>query len=591
MALDGITSPLSGFGSPFGPTGRPGWLGGGLWGFTASPTPQYAHFGRSTNKAGALASTRNGQALDFDADGNLVTAAANEPLVLPGLGLSNFRDYTNYAANWATPANQNVSLPATGNYTLAIRGTGSVAIAAGTATITGAGSATQAAPVAINCTAIGTVSLTITGTVTYMWLTNTAFRAAPVVTAASPVARLADNTTIPQWQSFVERYSLLDGLTVSGTLNIDRLSAANNRTIFQAGSENEFARLDFTTGNRVRMRLIKGTSPAALFTGSQQGVWYDFSDLSTMFQDAAGTVPVTAPGQPVGRVLDKSGNGNHATQSTAALRPIYQINANGNRGLKFDGVDDFLVTPSIDFSASDKMLVVAGVRKLSEAAVGVVGELGNAGIGANTGLFSIAAPLNTSTQRYGVYSKGTNGEWAATTSAQFTAPNTAILTGQSDIGGDRVRLRVNGSQVAQNTGDQGTGSYGNYPLFIGMRGGASLPFNGFIYQLVVRGGALPGEAELLELEEWIGIRSGIGVGGLTLESGAVSATGLYDISARFKPGDYALTVSGGVSGDTDASAKTLPDAIRTEPAYVGRNIAGSLHWDGNIPSFKIGKAG
>jgi hypothetical protein len=32
-------------------------------------------------------------------------------------------------------------------------------------------------------------------------------------------------------------------------------------------------------------------------------------------------------------------------------------------------------------------------------------------------------------------------------------------------------------------------------------------------------------------------------------------------------------------------------AIRTEPAYVGRDIAGSLHWDGNIPSFKIGKAG
>jgi len=34
--------------------------------------------------------------------------------------------------------------------------------------------------------------------------------------------------------------------------------------------------------------------------------WYDPSDLTTMFEDAAGTVPVTGPGQPVGLMLDKS---------------------------------------------------------------------------------------------------------------------------------------------------------------------------------------------------------------------------------------------------------------------------------------------
>ena len=36
------------------------------------------------------------------------------------------------------------------------------------------------------------------------------------------------------------------------------------------------------------------------------GAWFDPSDLSTLYQDAAGTVPVTAVGQPVGLVLDKS---------------------------------------------------------------------------------------------------------------------------------------------------------------------------------------------------------------------------------------------------------------------------------------------
>ena len=51
------------------------------------------------------------------------------------------------------------------------------------------------------------------------------------------------------------------------------------------------------------------------------GAWFDPSDLSTLFQDAAGTTPVTAVEQPVGLWLDKSGNGNHATQSITASRP------------------------------------------------------------------------------------------------------------------------------------------------------------------------------------------------------------------------------------------------------------------------------
>ncbi|MEG2434000.1 MAG: hypothetical protein RSB25_20415, partial [Acinetobacter sp.] len=44
----------------------------------------------------------------------------------------------------------------------------------------------------------------------------------------------------------------------------------------------------------------------SLFANSEQGFVYDPNDLTTMFQDAAGTVPVTGAGQPVGLMLDKS---------------------------------------------------------------------------------------------------------------------------------------------------------------------------------------------------------------------------------------------------------------------------------------------
>lgn len=61
-----------------------------------------------------------------------------------------------------------------------------------------------------------------------------------------------------------------------------------------------------------------------LFSNGEQGFAYDPNDLSTMWQDAAGTIPVTAAGQPVGLMKDKSGRNNHAYQTTSAARPILQ---------------------------------------------------------------------------------------------------------------------------------------------------------------------------------------------------------------------------------------------------------------------------
>lgn len=68
-----------------------------------------------------------------------------------------------------------------------------------------------------------------------------------------------------------------------------------------------------------------------LFSASEPGAWYDPSDMSTLFQDSAGTTPVTAVEQPVGRMLDKSGRGNHATQATTTKRPVLSRRVNLHR--------------------------------------------------------------------------------------------------------------------------------------------------------------------------------------------------------------------------------------------------------------------
>ena len=81
--------------------------------------------------------------------------------------------------------------------------------------------------------------------------------------------------------------------------------------------------------------------PASLFVGGIAGAWLDSFDRTTLSQDSAGATPVTATGQPVGRISDKSGNSNHAIQAVAAARPSYIV-ANGLSRIRWDGVDDRL---------------------------------------------------------------------------------------------------------------------------------------------------------------------------------------------------------------------------------------------------------
>lgn len=89
-----------------------------------------------------------------------------------------------------------------------------------------------------------------------------------------------------------------------------------------------------------------GWTPASLFTSSEKGFWIDPSDIDTLFQDAAGTIPVTTVGQQVGRILDKSGNGNHWVIDIDISRPTW-LQDGDNYYLNFDGVNDYMVNSGL----------------------------------------------------------------------------------------------------------------------------------------------------------------------------------------------------------------------------------------------------
>jgi hypothetical protein len=101
-------------------------------------------------------------------------------------------------------------------------------------------------------------------------------------------------------------------------------------------------------------------SPASLFTGGIPGVWYDPSDYSTLFQDSAGTTPVTAVEQPVGLMLDKS--------QGLMLGPEKSVNgdfSNGTTGWTTAGG----ATLALDST------VIAGGAKITSAGVGSAASL------------------------------------------------------------------------------------------------------------------------------------------------------------------------------------------------------------------------
>ena len=246
---------------------------------------------------------------------------------------------------------------------------------------------------------------------------------------------------------------------------------------------------------------------AALFRSGEPGAWYEPSLTNgTLFQDSAGTTPVTAVGQPVGLMLDKSGRGNHARQVTAINRPVLQIDGNGRYFLAFNGTNSWMSTAAINFTGTDKMTVVAGVRKLSDAALGVVAEMST--IYTNPGAFLLSAPIVVGSN----FGAGASSSYF--TMGGFPSPVSAVVSAAFDLAGaaraDEIQPRVNGvvpSLIGAGNASAGAGNFGNYPLYIGARAGSSLFFNGQLYGLIIRG-ALSSAPQIASAEKFMNSKTG-----------------------------------------------------------------------------------
>ena len=167
-----------------------------------------------------------------------------------------------------------------------------------------------------------------------------------------------------------------------------------------------------------------------------------------------------------------------------------------------DGVDDAYVTPTITPN-TDKVQVFAGVRKLSDAATGVIIEH-SATLNSNNGSFFLLAPNANASTSSVFSSKGSLPAFGSGAVADLTAaPISKLVSGLGDISADTSTIRVNGTQVAQSTSDQGTGNFLAYPAYIYSRAGTSLPFNGLDFGHAVRFGPNLDAATIARVEALI----------------------------------------------------------------------------------------
>lgn len=124
--------------------------------------------------------------------------------------------------------------------------------------------------------------------------------------------------------------------------------------------------------------------------------WYDASTASTRFKDTSASTPATADADPVRRLNDRSGNGNHLLAPADAQRPVVKAAIQ-------NGLD------ALDFSLANSTIMTKAFTLAQPCTAFLVGLMRTAGVSgvsegvADGGSFAGAALLSyapTSTQMY-----------------------------------------------------------------------------------------------------------------------------------------------------------------------------------------------
>jgi len=227
------------------------------------------------------------------------------------------------------------------------------------------------------------------------------------------------------------------------------------------------------------------------------GAWaqYQVSGAGAAATNAFGVV-LAVSGDAVDIYQPQFELGNTATayQRVVTKYEVTEAGLQSVAGLLFDGVDDFLVTPTIT-PGTDKGQIFAGLRKLSDAARAIFAT--QQGTASRLSLEAPGPALNN----YTTISGGSTLTGA--NSGAIPAPIASVVTALDNISGVSLTLRVNGAQVASSAATQGTGNYTAGAVTLGADGSGTNPFNGVLNVLIMRFGPALTTTQIQNTESWV----------------------------------------------------------------------------------------
>lgn len=246
--------------------------------------------------------------------------------------------------------------------------------------------------------------------------------------------------------------------------------------------------------------------PASLFVGGYAGGAWAMT-AANLRQSSAGTGAVVN-GDPVGYVMDLSGNGKHLTQATSGKRPTY-VESGGVSYLDFDGVDD-TVGVALDLSASNKCTVVVAWRTVDAGSVKVPIDYGYGLSPSNGAWVWYTQPFSTDAVATRVYGNGNDGVEELTPSDRLVrhVDSVVIDMSQATDGNKLVALRDGSTAFTFSaSGALGSGNFLSSSLKLCDNAGSGFSLAEFSALLVI--GRVLTTEELAQVRTWAGAYAGV----------------------------------------------------------------------------------
>lgn len=256
--------------------------------------------------------------------------------------------------------------------------------------------------------------------------------------------------------------------------------------------------------------LVKPISKLATDYSNGQSTWspldiascfllLDASDLSTLFTDSTGTVPVTTTGDAVGAWRSKAAGAHLFIQATTGNKPAYNVTAE-RPSVYWNGLAARWLAATVNFSSINAVTICTAMRCESTTSNKTLFNHN----GTSTQSFEQRL---TTTPTVSAFSRG-DGTSRSGTVAMSAGAQTRVITTFHRITTALCRASIDNTTGTDVTFSQGTGNYANAETRIGNRGDGTLTHYGHIYAQAVFTDILSGD-DLTNVKAWMAEKAGI----------------------------------------------------------------------------------